>query len=125
MTADKESKSGAKSGSRSESTNGAKNGSAQSGVLDPLIHESSRLVIVAVLSEAEWLDFNFLLTASGLTKGNFSTHVARLVTAGYVEEVKEFVERKPRTSYRLTKTGRAAYRRYQTTWRKLTGGRIL
>ncbi len=125
MTADKEARSGAKSELTNGAKNGAKNGAAPSGVLDPLIHESSRLVIVAVLSEAEWLDFNFLLAASGLTKGNFSTHIARLVTAGYVEELKEFVERKPRTSYRLTKTGRAAYRRYQTTWRKLTGGRIL
>lgn len=95
----------------------------KNGSLDPLIHEASRLVIVSVLQEVEWVDFNFLLSSSGLTKGNLSTHIAKLVAAGYVEESKEFVDRKPRTSYRLTKNGRDAFRRYRAAWQRLIGGR--
>lgn len=98
-----------------------KNGAA-AGSLDPLIHESSRLVIVSVLNEGQWMDFNFLLSTTGFTKGNLSTHMARLVAGEYVEESKEFIERKPRTSYRLTATGRAAFRRYRKVWQRLTGG---
>lgn len=99
----------------------AENG-AQNGVLDPLIHEAARLTIVSVLHEGDWIDFSFLLSASGLTKGNLSTHIAKLVAAGYVEERKEFVDRRPRTSYRLTKACRAAFRQYRATWQRLTGG---
>jgi DNA-binding MarR family transcriptional regulator len=96
---------------------------SDNGTLDPLIHEASRLVIVAVLNEGPWMEFGFLVTTTGLTKGNLSTHMQKLVAAGYVEESKEFVDRKPRTSYRLTRLGREAYRNYQKTWRRLTSGR--
>jgi DNA-binding HxlR family transcriptional regulator len=91
------------------------------GGLDPLIHESSRLVIVSVLTECQVADFNFLLGTTGLTRGNLSTHMARLVSAGYVEETKEFVDRKPHTEYRLTAAGRAAFKRYRQAWARLTG----
>ena len=97
---------------------------ATAGTLDPLIHESSRLVIVSVLHEGQWMEFNFLLSATGLTKGNLSTHIARLIAAGYVEEWKEFVDRKPRTSYQLTASGRKAFRQYRKTWHRLTGGQV-
>lgn len=96
--------------------------SSTAGGLDPLIHESSRLVMVSVLSECQIADFNFLLDTTGLTRGNLSTHMARLVAAGYVEETKEFVDRKPHTEYRLSPAGRAAYKRYREAWRRLTAG---
>ena len=59
--------------------------------LDPLIHEAARLQIVAVLNECDLADFNFLLGTTRLTRGNLSTHMLKLVTAGYVEEQKGFV----------------------------------
>ena len=90
--------------------------------LDPLIHEAARLVIVSVLNECQVADFNFLLGTTGLTRGNLSVHMARLVAAGYVEEAKEFVDRKPHTEYRLTTAGRGAFKRYRKAWRQLTGG---
>ena len=91
--------------------------------LDPLIHEGSRLMIVSVLAECDVADFNFLLGTTGLTRGNLSTHVARLVAAGYVAETKEFIDRKPHTEYRLTSAGRAAFKRYRNAWRRLTDRR--
>lgn len=100
----------------------ADNGSSKE-TLDPMIHESSRLLVFSVLNEAQWIEFGFLVSTTGLTKGNLSTHMAKLVATGYVEELKEFVDRKPRTSYCLTIDGRKAFRRYCKTWCKLTGGR--
>ncbi|MBE3070877.1 MAG: transcriptional regulator [Planctomycetes bacterium] len=91
--------------------------------LDPLIHEAARLVIVSALAECDVADFNFLLGTTGLTRGNLSVHMSRLVAAGYVEETKEFVDRKPHTEYRLTAAGRGAFARYRKAWRQLTGGR--
>ena len=66
-------------------------------------------------------DFNFLLGTLALTRGNLSVHMAKLVAAGYVEEKKEFVDRKPHTEYRLSPAGRAAYKQYLRDWKKLTG----
>jgi DNA-binding MarR family transcriptional regulator len=88
-----------------------------------LIHEASRLVIVSVLSACESADFNFLLGTTGLTRGNLSTHMAKLVFAGYVDENKQFVNRKQLTQYRLTSTGRAAYTKYRADWTALTSGK--
>jgi DNA-binding MarR family transcriptional regulator len=92
------------------------------GPLDPLIHEASRLVIVSVLNECESADFNFLLGTTGLTRGNLSTHMAKLVAAGYVEETKQFVNRKQLTQYKLSPAGRDAYKKYRADWINLTNG---
>src|SRR4051812_44065633 len=53
--------------------------------LDRVIHEPARLRIMTVLSGVADADFNFLLSALGLTKGNLSTHAERLERVGYVE----------------------------------------
>jgi hypothetical protein len=90
--------------------------------LDPLIHETSRLVIFSVLNECESADFNFLLGTTGLTRGNLSTHIAKLVAASYVEETKQFVNRKQLTQYRLSTVGRDAYKKYRADWINLTNG---
>ncbi len=94
----------------------------QESPLDPMIHEASRLVLVAVLNECQSADFNFLLGTTGLTRGNLSTHMAKLVAAGYVHETKLFENRKPLTQYRLSDFGREAYATYRYKWMKLTNG---
>jgi DNA-binding PadR family transcriptional regulator len=47
--------------------------------------------------------------------------MAKLVHAGYVSEAKDFVDRKPRTEYRITEAGRKAYKSYLKDWTKITG----
>jgi DNA-binding transcriptional ArsR family regulator len=91
--------------------------------LDPLIHESARLRIIAILNECDNADFSFLVSAAGLTRGNLSSHLARLVAAHYLDEIKEFVDRKPRSSYGLTPAGRAAYAKYLKDLKRITGWR--
>lgn len=90
--------------------------------LDSIIHEASRLKIVAVLNECDLADFNFVLGTTALTRGNLTVHMGKLVEAGYVDEKKEFLHRKPHTTYRLTPSGRAAYKRYMKEWKRLTEG---
>jgi DNA-binding MarR family transcriptional regulator len=88
--------------------------------LDFLIHEAARLNIIALLNECEQAEFMFLLATTGLTRGNLSTHLARLVDAGYIEEDKRFVDRKPCSTYRMSDKGRKAYAQYLDTWRRIT-----
>lgn len=90
--------------------------------LDPLIHEASRLVLVSVLNECGAASFSFLVGTTGLTRGNLSTHVAKLVAAGYVAEDKRIVDRKLLTEYQLTPEGRRAFAAYKAEWTRLTNG---
>jgi DNA-binding MarR family transcriptional regulator len=61
----------------------------------------------------ESADFLFLQHQLHMTPGNLSSHLSKLEEAGYVEIVKEFIERKPHTALELTKKGRKAFREYQ------------
>ena len=81
--------------------------------LNKLIHEPGRLAIMSFLAVVEEADFIFLMDQTGLTRGNLSSHVARLEKAGYVEVRKEFVEKVPRTTYRLTDAGAGAFLAYR------------
>jgi DNA-binding transcriptional ArsR family regulator len=82
--------------------------------LDRVIHEPARLRILMILSGVDVVDFNFLLGALGLTKGNLSSHMDRLEKTGYVEVIKSFKGKVPHTEFRLTKTGREALATYWT-----------
>ena len=80
--------------------------------INRLIHEPARLAILTVLSSAKEVDFNFLVTTLGLTKGNLASHIDKLATAGYIEVKKEFVGKLPHTTYRITSSGDEEFQRY-------------
>jgi len=84
--------------------------------LDPHVHQPTRLRILMLLSGVDSADFTFLLNTLGLTKGNVSSHMARLEEAGYVEVTKSFNGKIPNTSYSLAPKGRSSLTGY---WRAL------
>ncbi len=81
--------------------------------LDRLIHEPARLRLVTLLYVVDEADFAYVADRTGMTAGNISSHMARLERAGYVEVDKSFVDRRPRTVYRLTAAGRTAVETYR------------
>ena len=86
--------------------------SAESRVLDSLIHHRMRLGIVSALAAEESLTFNELKALLRTTDGNLSVHARKLEDAQYVTVTKRFEDRRPRTDYRLTAAGRKALQRY-------------
>jgi len=80
--------------------------------LDRVIHERVRLGIVSALASARSLSFNELKDLLDITDGNLSVHARRLEDAGFVACDKAFVERVPRTEFRLTAAGRKALDEY-------------
>jgi len=86
--------------------------------LDRVVHEPARLLILALLSEAECADFLYLLRQTGLTKGNLGAHLARLDDTGYVAISKSFRGKMPQTTCRLTEEGRVALRTYRAQMRR-------
>lgn len=80
--------------------------------LDSLIHERVRLGILSALAAADRLSFTELRDALGVTDGNLSVHARKLEDAGYLECQKRFDKRIPRSEYRLSTKGRAAFASY-------------
>jgi DNA-binding transcriptional ArsR family regulator len=80
--------------------------------LDRVIHDRTRLAILAALAGSEMLSFTDLKAVTGTTDGNLSVHARRLEDAGYVLCEKTFAGRTPRTEYRLSAAGRRAFEKY-------------
>jgi DNA-binding MarR family transcriptional regulator len=86
---------------------------------DELFLSRVRLAIVAALVSADWITFTELQSSIDATNGNLGTHLVKLVDAGYVQEEKRFVGRRPQTRYRLTQEGRTALLRHVDELRSL------
>lgn len=80
--------------------------------LDRVIHDRTRLAIVAALAASDALSFAELKDVTGTTDGNLSVHARRLEDAGYVLCDKTFAGRTPRTEFRLSAAGRRALEKY-------------
>jgi DNA-binding transcriptional ArsR family regulator len=80
--------------------------------LDRVIHDRTRLAILAALAATDALAFTDLKTVTGTTDGNLSVHARKLEDAGYVLCEKSFAGRTPRTEYRLSAAGRRALEKY-------------
>lgn len=79
------------------------------------------MLLVALLYPLKEADFLYLLNESQMTKGNLSSHLARLEEAGYVEIVKSFRGKIPHTLVRLSREGRGAFERYRRELKKISG----
>ena len=83
--------------------------------LDPIIHERLRLGILSALAVQESLTFTELRDILQTTDGNLSVQARRLESAGYVVCDKKFEGRKPKSTYRLSPSGRVALEEYLET----------
>jgi DNA-binding MarR family transcriptional regulator len=81
--------------------------------IDRLIHEPARLVICAILYAVKNADFIYLLQQTKLTRGNLSSHLAKLEKSGYIEIEKTYSGKIPRTICQMTGTGREAFTIYR------------
>src|ERR1700712_1391784 len=80
--------------------------------LDDIIHQKVRLGVMSSLMASGEADFNFLKQALGVSDGNLSTHLTVLEEHGYISVRKEFVGKKPRTTYSPTPLGHKAFEQY-------------
>lgn len=87
--------------------------------LDDLIHSRIRLAVLALLITVDEAEFVFLKEKVNATDGNLSVHLKKLEDAGYIAVKKEFINRKPRTMYSLTKTGKKAFEAYLDNLEKM------
>lgn len=92
--------------------------------INKLIHEPSRLRIMAALAVLEGdaeVDFAFLRNQLRFTDGNLGAHLEKLQGARYIRARKAFVKRKPRTFISLTRAGRRAFEDYVEMLKEIIG----
>jgi DNA-binding HxlR family transcriptional regulator len=80
-----------------------------------------RLGIMSVLMVNDWVDFSEMKSLLEITDGNLASHSNALEKAAYIEVKKEFVGKKPKTSYRVTQNGRQAFTEHLDALEKLIG----
>lgn len=68
-----------------------------------------RLGIMSILMVNDWVDFSALKEMLTITDGNLASHINALEKLDYVKIKKQFMGKKPNTSYAVTKLGRKAF----------------
>jgi len=81
-----------------------------------------RLGIMSTLMVNDWLDFGTIKDMLDVTDGNLSSHMQALEKLNYLKVRKEFVARRPKTSYQVTKLGKEEFTRHLTALEKLLKG---
>ena len=87
--------------------------------LNPIIHPPARLQIMTCLASVDKADFNYLKSKLGLTDGNLASHLRKLENEKYIDISKDFVGRKPRTTYKITILGKNELSAYIKSLKKL------
>jgi len=81
-------------------------------MFDTLLHQPVRTKIVSLLIKNGELPFVYLKKELNLTDGNLSSHLKKLDEAGYIEMIKFFENKRPKTVIKITKEGKKAFKRY-------------
>jgi len=78
--------------------------------LNPVFDHRNRLGIMSILAVNDWVDYGTLKELLNLTDGNLASHMKPLEAAEYVEYRKQFIGRRPQTTYASTAAGKAAFK---------------
>lgn len=87
--------------------------------LDDVVHQRTRLGVLATLVEVRRADFAALRDGLGLTDGNLSRHLRVLEDAGHVVVEKGYDKRRPRTWVAVTPKGAKSFAREVAVLRAL------
>ena len=89
---------------------------------DKLVHQPTRLKIFSHLYRHGTAPFTELAEELDVTEGNLSSHLQTMEDAGALRVEKEFVDRKPRTTYELTAEGEGLFEGHVETLEALIDG---
>lgn len=92
--------------------------------LNKLFESRVRLGIMSVLMVNDSVDFNTMKGLLKVTDGNLASHINGLEKQEYIEVIKEFIGKKPRTSFKATKVGKDAFKIHLSALEKLLKNNI-
>ncbi len=78
-----------------------------------------RLGIMSILAVNDFVDYNSLKEQLQLTDGNLASHLNALQKLSYIVFRKQFIGRKPNTSYAITPAGQQAFSQHLNALERL------
>jgi predicted ArsR family transcriptional regulator len=86
---------------------------------DTIVHGPVRLGVITRLQMEGPLDFTTLVKRFEVADGAMGVHLRKLEEAGYIACKRQFVGRRPKTTYRITTAGQRALRQYLDTMQRI------
>lgn len=80
--------------------------------LNKIFDSRIRLGIMSVLAVNDSVDFNTMKDLLEVTDGNLASHLKALEKEGVIEVKKQFIGRKPNTSYSITANGSKLFKEH-------------
>ena len=71
-----------------------------------------RLGLMSILSVNSWVSYKEIKDLLEVTDGNLASHVQTLEKIKYLEIKKQFIGKKPLTTYKVTKMGKEAFEKH-------------
>ena len=78
-----------------------------------------RLGLMSILSVNEWISYKEVKNLLDLTDGNLASHIQALEKINFLEIKKQFIGKKPLTTYRITEIGKNAFKYHVSGLEKL------
>lgn len=82
-----------------------------------------RLGIMSILMVNDKVEFSTLKEMLNSTDGNLASHIAALEKLEYISVSKQFIGKKPNTSYAVTRVGKKAFNEHLDALEKLLKNR--
>ncbi|MDB3907148.1 transcriptional regulator [Crocinitomicaceae bacterium] len=89
--------------------------------LDKAFESRVRLGIMSMLMVNYSVDFKTIKETLDVSDGNLASHLTALEKKEYIIITKQFIERKPNTSYSLSVEGKAAFQKHLKALEALIG----
>jgi len=78
-----------------------------------------RLGIMSILMVNDKVEFSSLKEMLDITDGNLASHISALEKLEYIEVQKQFIGKKPNTTYSVTRAGKKAFNEHLDALEKL------
>jgi DNA-binding MarR family transcriptional regulator len=82
-----------------------------------------RLGIMSILMVNDKVEFSVIKEMLDITDGNLASHISALEKLEYINVQKQFVGKKPNTTYAVTRTGKKAFNEHLDALEKLLKNR--
>lgn len=82
-----------------------------------------RLGIMSILMVNDKVEFSSLKEMLDITDGNLASHISALEKLDYIEVQKQFIGKKPNTTYSVTRIGKKAFNEHLDALEKLLKNR--
>tara|TARA_Y100000385_G_C13027806_1_gene609270 strand:- start:711 stop:1001 length:291 start_codon:yes stop_codon:yes gene_type:complete len=89
------------------------------GLLNKAFDSRVRLGLMSILSVNQWVSYKEVKNLLNLTDGNLASHIQALEKINFIEIKKQFIGKKPLTTYRVTNIGKIAFSEHISGLEKL------